>query len=119
MSSPTAPEEARPEGAPPDWHGIAASARFRTLVRRKKAFIVPAFVFFLVYYFSLLFLVGHFPVWMKTRVFGAVNVACLFALSQFLVAGAIAWRYRKAGAKFDRLARDLLAASRNLPEKDR
>ena len=35
-----------------DWSAIAASAMFTDLIAIKKAFIVPAFVFFLLHYFA-------------------------------------------------------------------
>ena len=75
----------------------------------KKSFIVPAFVFFIVYYFALPILVGYAPDFMKTPVIGPVNIAYLFALSQFFVAWIIAGLYVKAANNFDRLAHDILA----------
>jgi uncharacterized membrane protein (DUF485 family) len=76
---------------------------------RKKAFILPAFLSFLVYYLLLPILVGWAPRLMSNRVFGTVTLAYLFALSQFVVGWVIAGLYLKASGKFDRLIRDLLA----------
>jgi uncharacterized membrane protein (DUF485 family) len=45
---------------------------------------------------------------MDTRVLGKVNLAYLFALSQFFVAWLIAGLYVKAANNFDRLAKDIL-----------
>ena len=42
-----------------NWEAIAASARFRTLLRAKRRFIIPAMIFFIVYYFALPVLVGY------------------------------------------------------------
>jgi len=69
---------------------------------------VPAFVFFVVYYFALPVLVGYAPQFMQTKVIGNVNLAYLFALSQFFVAWIIAGLYVKAASDFDRLAKDIL-----------
>ena len=63
---------------------------FKDLMATKKLFIVPAVVFFVVYYFALPILVGYAPHFMATRVIGVVNLAYLFALSQFFVAWIIA-----------------------------
>jgi len=52
----------------------------------KKIFIVPAFIFFVLYYFALPVLVGYAPQFMSTKVL-YVNLAYLFALSQFLSPG--------------------------------
>lgn len=92
-----------------NWSAIAASAGFRELLRAKRRFIVPAMLFFLVYYFALPILVGYAPALMQRRVAGAVNVAYLFALSQFFMAWILAWLYVRAAARFDRMSRDVLA----------
>lgn len=90
------------------WDRIAASQEFKDLMATKKTFIVPAFIFFVVYYFALPVLVGYAPQFMSTKVFGRVNLAYLFALSQFLVAWIIAGLYVRAANTFDRLAEDIL-----------
>ena len=73
----------------------------------KRTFIVPAFIFFVLYYFALPVLVGYAPAFMSTKVLG-VNLAYLFALSQFFVAWIIAGLYVKAANGFDRLAKDIV-----------
>jgi len=90
------------------WDRVAASPEFKDLMATKKVFIVPAFVFFVVYYFALPILVGYAPHFMDTKVIGNVNLAYLFALSQFFVAWGIAWLYVKAASGFDRLAKDII-----------
>ncbi len=90
------------------WDRIAASREFQDLMATKKTFIVPAFIFFLVYYFALPVLVGYAPTFMATKVIGQVNLAYLFALSQFFVAWIIAALYMRAADNFDRLAKDIL-----------
>jgi uncharacterized membrane protein (DUF485 family) len=89
------------------WDEIAASRPFQDLMATKKIFIVPAFIFFVVYYFALPVLVGYAPQFMSAKI-GFVNVAYLFALSQFFVAWIIAGLYVKAANNFDRLAKDIL-----------
>ena len=90
------------------WDRIAASKEFQDLMATKKMFIVPAFIFFVVYYFALPVLVGYAPHFMDTRVIGTVNIAYLFALSQFFVAWIIAGLYVKAANDFDRLSKDII-----------
>lgn len=97
--------------AKPDWDGIAASKKFRDLMATKKIFIVPAVIFFVIYYFALPILVGYAPQFMSTRVLGVVNLAYLFALSQFVVAWIIAALYVKAADDFDRLSNDIIETS--------
>lgn len=92
-----------------DWERVAAMPEFGRLLRAKAAFIVPATLFFLVYYFALPVLVGWFPGLMRTRV-GPVNLAYLFALSQFFMAWIVAFLYLRKAARFDAQADAVLAA---------
>ena len=95
-----------------DWNGLAASEGFKQLLKAKRRFIIPATIFFVAYYFALPVLVGFAPALMRTRVFGAVNIAYLFALSQFFVAWIIAALYVRAAGKFDRMAADVIKHER-------
>ena len=90
------------------WDKIAATQQFQDLMATKKIFIVPAFVFFVVYYFALPVLVGYAPNFMSTKVIGNVNIAYIFALSQFFMAWIIAGLYTKAANDFDRLSKDII-----------
>jgi uncharacterized membrane protein (DUF485 family) len=92
-----------------DWEKLAASERFRNLLNAKKRFVVPAMIFFIVYYFALPVLIGYARPFMERRVVGPVNLAYLFALSQFFMAWTIAWLYVRAAARFDRMAKDVVS----------
>jgi uncharacterized membrane protein (DUF485 family) len=91
-----------------DWHRIARTNEFNQLLRSKARFIVPATIFFIIYYFALPVLVGYAPELMQKRVWGVVNVAYLFALSQFIMAWIVAALYMKAARRWDAMARELL-----------
>ena len=92
-----------------EWHAIARSEAFLDLIALKKAFVVPAYVFFLLYYLALALLLGYAPRLAAMRVISTVNVAYLFALSQFVVGWVIAGLYLLAASKFDKLSEDVLA----------
>lgn len=96
-----------------DWEKLAASERFRDLLKAKKRFVVPAMIFFIVYYFALPALIGYARPFMEKRVLGPVNLAYLFALSQFFMAWIIAWLYVRAAARFDRMAKDVVSPGRD------
>ena len=81
---------------------------FKVLVAAKLKFIVPATVFFLVYYFALPVLVGYAPRLMETKVLGVVNLAYVFALSQFFMAWILAAMYLRAAGRFDEMAKDVV-----------
>ena len=90
-----------------NWDAIAADGDFKKLLAAKARFIVPASVFFIVYYFALPVLVGWFPDLMKTKI-GSVNLAYVFALSQFFMAWIIAAFYVAKAAGWDKSAAALL-----------
>src|SRR5215213_7863680 len=90
-----------------DWDSVAAQEEFKQLLASKRRFIVPATVFFVVYYFALPVLVGYAPGLMDTRVVG-VNVAYLFALSQFFMAWAVAALYVRAAGGWDKTAQRII-----------
>jgi uncharacterized membrane protein (DUF485 family) len=106
--SPMAETVKRYEASTTEWDRIAATQQFKDLMATKKIFIVPAFIFFVVYYFTLPILVGYAPAFMATKVIGNVNIAYLFALSQFFMAWIIAGLYVKAANDFDRLSKDII-----------
>src|SRR5436305_6638488 len=99
------------------WEGLEHTDEFRQLVTARMRFVLPATVFFLVYYFLLPLANGLAPGFMRTAVIGHINIAYLFALSQFVMAWLLAWFYiRKANNVFDRLAamvRDRAARGRS------
>ena len=83
------------------WNRVAQMDEFRLLLLAKAEFVVPATIFFVVYYFALPILVGYAPTFMSKKILGPVNIAYLFALSQFFVAWGIAWLYVRAARRFD------------------
>ena len=87
-----------------DWERLAASERFRNLLKAKRRFVIPAMIFFIAYYFALPVLIGYARPFMEKRVWGPVNLAYLFALSQFFMAWIIAALYVRAAARFDKMA---------------
>jgi len=91
-----------------DWDAVAAMAQFKALMIRKAKFVVPATAFFLVYYFALPITVGYFPAFMSKKI-GVVNIAYLFALSQFFMAWTIAALYVRVAGRFDKDAETIIA----------
>ena len=103
------PHPSKKEG-PGQWDQIAQSSAFKDLIRQKKRFIIPACIFFIVYYFALPILVGFAPGLMDTPVWGKVNLAYLFALSQFFMAWIIAGLYVVSANRTDEKAGAVVAS---------
>ena len=92
-----------------DWERVAAMDEFKSLIAAKRRFIAPAVIFFIVYYFALPALVGYAPGLMSRRVLGVINLAYLFALSQFFMAWIVAALYARAAGRFDAIARKIIS----------
>ena len=70
---------------------------------------LKAIIFFILYYCALPVLVGWFPEMMKTRVFGNITVAYLFALSQFFMAWIMAFVYVRVATQWDKMAASVIS----------
>lgn len=89
-----------------DWSAIAAEPKFRELTRRKTRFLAGLMLFSVAYYFLLPVGAAYFPELFARRIVGPVNFGIVFALSEFVVAWAIAIVYtRRANRDFDCAAR--------------
>src|SRR6266550_1249196 len=102
-----------------DWSRVTQMPEFRAMVRAKLRFIIPATLFFVVYYFALPVLVGYAPGLMSKRVIGVVNIAYLFALSQFFMAWIIAALYLRAAARFDKLEHKVIEKAESAGASER
>jgi len=93
-----------------DWDAIIRDPRFQSLHRRKARFLWGLMAVSVVFYFLLPIGAAYFQDLFKIQVWGVVNVALLFALSEFLVAWVVAfWYARKASRDFDVIAAEIAA----------
>ena len=80
------------------WDALAAEPEFQALVRARRRFVVPATLFFIVFYLALPISVGFAPSIMSRPAIGPLTWAYCFALSQFAMAwlllGLYLWRAR-------------------------
>lgn len=87
---------------------VQRSAAFQEVRRRYRGFVIPAVTAFLVWYVGYVVTATTAPEFMARRVAGAVNVAMLAGLGQFLSTFLLAWAYaRHARLRRDRAALDL------------
>jgi uncharacterized membrane protein (DUF485 family) len=93
-----------------DWDAIIRDPRFQSLHRRKSMFLWGLMALSVVYYFLLPIGAAYYQELFKIRVWGVINIGLLFALSEFVVAWAIAVVYsRRASRDFDRMAAEIAA----------
>lgn len=93
--------------ATPDYAKLVETPEFKQLLARKKAFMVPAVCFFLVFYFMLPILATYTTLLKGTTVFG-ITYVWVFALSQFLVVWGLGWVYVKKSTMYDKMAQAIL-----------
>jgi uncharacterized membrane protein (DUF485 family) len=108
------PDPAVPDGPPVPERGHSAadiyldvqrSAAFQEVRGRYRRFVVPASVAFFVWYFAYVVAATAAPEFMARPVAGAVNVAMVAGLGQFLSTFLLTWAY----ARHARLHRDRAA----------
>jgi uncharacterized membrane protein (DUF485 family) len=89
-----------------DWVAAERSPEFRELIRKKRAFVVPATIFFLVWYFGFIILAGYAPDFMgREFITDGLTVGYVLALSQFVMTWVLGAMYlRRADRDFDPLA---------------
>ena len=98
------------QAATVDWKAVVADPRFQALLRKKTVFLWGLMVFSMVFYVLLPIGAAYFQELFKVKVYGPVNLGLLFALTEFIVAWAIAFVYsRKANAEFDSEAAAIVA----------
>ncbi|MCA3218928.1 MAG: DUF485 domain-containing protein [Burkholderiales bacterium] len=92
-----------------NWAAIDADPRFQRLHSRKTRFLLGLMLFSVAYYFLLPIGAAYFPEIFRVKVWGPINVGLVFALSEFVVAWAIAFYYSHvANREFDAMARELI-----------
>ena len=89
-----------------DWVAAERSPEFQQLVKRKRAFVIPATIFFLAWYFGFIVLAGYAPDFMGEEVLiDGFTIGYLLALTQFLMTWILGAMYmRRASREFDPLA---------------
>ena len=89
-----------------DWVAIERSPEFQELTRSKRAFVVPATIFFMVWYFGFIALCGYAPDFMgKKFIADGLTVGYVLALTQFVMSWVLAaWYVRRANRTWDPLA---------------
>jgi uncharacterized membrane protein (DUF485 family) len=68
-----------------DWEAIERSPEFQELVRRRRAFVLPATIFFLSYYMAFILLAGYAEDFMGSSVYEGLTVGYCLALTQFVM----------------------------------
>ena len=85
-----------------EWVRVERTEAFKELVRSKRAFIIPATIFFLVFYFGLPFLAAFTTV-LNVRVLGPLSLAYVYAFAQFAMTWILMHLYVSRANRWDEL----------------
>jgi uncharacterized membrane protein (DUF485 family) len=104
-----------------DYSAIAQSSNFKELIRKRRSFVLPATIFFLVWYFGFIVLAGYSQDFMGERIWKGLTVGYLFALSQFVMVWVLAGLYlRRSNRVLDPIREQVVAdAQKAQPKRPR
>ena len=85
-----------------EWVRVERTSAFKELVRSKRAFIIPATIFFLVFYFGLPFLAAFTTV-LNVKVVGPLTLAYIYAFAQFAMTWILMHLYVSRANRWDDL----------------
>ena len=88
-----------------DWEAIERAPEFQELTKRRRAFVLPATIFFLAWYMGFILLTAYAESFMSERVYEGLTVGYCLALTQFLMVLVLGLLYlNRAENVFDPLA---------------
>jgi uncharacterized membrane protein (DUF485 family) len=97
-----------------DYERIERSPEFQELVRKRRAFVLPATIFFLAYYMGFILLAGYAKDFMASSVYEGLTVGYCLALTQFLMVFVLGITYlRKSDRHYDPLAQKVVDMAEN------
>ena len=90
-----------------EWVRVERTSAFTELTQKRKGFIIPATIFFMLFYFGLVFL-GAFTTVLNVKVAGPLTLAYVYAFAQFAMTWILMHLYVRQANKWD----DLVERSR-------
>jgi uncharacterized membrane protein (DUF485 family) len=91
-----------------DYVAFEKTESFTNLQRRRRRFVIPLAVFFLVWYFAYVVAAAYLPDLMAQKVFGSINLGIVLGLGQFVTTFAITiWYVLFSNRVLDPLGADL------------
>ena len=88
-----------------DWEAVERTDEFQELVASRRRFVLPATIFFLLWYLGFILLAGYAPDFMGESVYEGLTVGYCLALTQFLMVFVLGLMYlRRADRTFDPLS---------------
>jgi uncharacterized membrane protein (DUF485 family) len=90
-----------------DYAAVEKSSQFRGFLEKKRRFIIPLTIFFLIFYFTLPVLTSY-TTFLNTPVFGDISWVWIFAFAQFVMVWVLCTVYVRKAASFDKEAKEII-----------
>jgi uncharacterized membrane protein (DUF485 family) len=88
-----------------DWEAIERTPEFQELVQKRRSFVIPGTIFFLVWYMAFILLAAYAEDFMAGSVYEGLTVGYCLALTQFLMVLVLGLMYLRRSEKvYDPLA---------------
>ena len=88
-----------------EWVRVEQAPAFKELMKQRKAFVIPATIFFLVFYFLLVVLTGFTNI-LSAKAFGPVTWAYVYAFAKLPMTWILAHLYLNRANKWDKLVEE-------------
>lgn len=95
-----------------EWDALADDPEFRGLMAARRRFVLPATLFFALFYLALPISVALVPQTMARPVAGPLTLAYVFALAQFASSWLLLALYMRAAKSFDERAERMVERAR-------
>ena len=86
-----------------EWVAVERTPSFQEYARKRKAFLIPATIFFMVFFFGLPVL-ASFTTVLNGRAIGPLTWAYVYGFAQFAMTWILSLLYNKRANRFDEMA---------------
>ena len=90
-----------------DYQKVTESADFKALMKKKKRFLVPTSIFFLLFYISLPVLTSFTTV-LEGEAIGSITWTWVYSFLQFVMTWVLCMVYVNRSSKYDKMAQKIV-----------
>lgn len=90
-----------------DFVAVYESPQFKTFLKRKRKFIIPLVVFFMIFYFTLPVMTSYSTI-LNTPAIGDISWTWIFAIAQFIMVWTLSSIYVRKANAFDAEAEEII-----------
>ncbi|NCU17078.1 DUF485 domain-containing protein [Pallidibacillus pasinlerensis] len=90
-----------------DYEKVQSSPQFKQFLQRKRKFIIPMVIFFMIFYF-LLPIFTSYTTFLNTSAIGDISWTWIFAFAQFIMVWTLSSIYVRKAASFDKEADEII-----------